>query len=84
MASNRKTAIQKRDDSIEGDEVTHRHQPVSNSLKIKLDHLKTFEALTQQQQYDYTKLSGADSTKHETLLKNGPLTSLSISYLHSL
>ena len=51
MASNRKTASQKRDDNIENDSVTHAHQPViSNSLRIKLDHLKTFDALTENQQ----------------------------------
>jgi len=50
MASNRKTALQKRDDLAESD-VTYIHQPVtSNALKIKLDHLKTFEALTANQQ----------------------------------
>ena len=50
MAS-KKPALQRRDDSIEGDEQTHRHQPaVSNSLRIKLDHLKTFEALTPNQE----------------------------------
>lgn len=49
MAS-KKPALQRRDDSIEGDEQTHRHQPaVSNALRIKLDHLKTFEALTPNQ-----------------------------------
>ena len=50
MASNRKTAIQKRED-VADDTVTYIHQPVtSNALKIKLDHLKTFEALTTNQQ----------------------------------
>jgi len=50
MASNRKTAIQKRED-VADDTVTYIHQPVTtNSLKIKLDHLKTFEALTPNQQ----------------------------------
>lgn len=51
MASNRKTAVQRRDDVIDNDSYTMSHQPVvSNSLKIKLDHLKTFEALTKNQQ----------------------------------
>lgn len=50
MAS-KKPALQRRDDSIDGDEQTHRHQPVaSNSLRIKLDHLKTFQALTPNQE----------------------------------
>lgn len=51
MATNRKSAIQKRDDSLDNDVNIHSHQPVtSNALKIKLDHLKTFEALTSNQQ----------------------------------
>ena len=50
MASNRKTPVQARNETITNDEQTHKHQPVSNALKIKLDHLKTFQALTQNQQ----------------------------------
>jgi phosphate starvation-inducible protein PhoH len=51
MATNKKNAIQKRENMVENDAVTHSHQPItSNALKIKLDHLKTFEALTQNQQ----------------------------------
>ena len=46
----KKTAAQKRDESLDNDETVYRHQPVSNALRIKLDHLKTFEALTQNQQ----------------------------------
>lgn len=45
----KKTPVQKRDDQLENDELTHRHQPTSNALKIKLDHLKTFEPLTDNQ-----------------------------------
>jgi phosphate starvation-inducible PhoH-like protein len=48
MAS-RKTPVQKRGDVISMDEYTHTHQPSSNALKIKLDHLKTFEPLTDNQ-----------------------------------
>jgi predicted ribonuclease YlaK len=49
MAS-RKTPVQKRVDVISMDEYTHAHQPTtSNALKIKLDHLKTFEPLTENQ-----------------------------------
>jgi phosphate starvation-inducible protein PhoH len=49
MAS-RKTPVQKRGDVISMDEYTHTHQPsTSNALKIKLDHLKTFEPLTENQ-----------------------------------
>lgn len=47
----KKPAIQRRADVIENDEQTHRHVPaVSNALKIKLDHLKTFQALTPNQE----------------------------------
>jgi predicted ribonuclease YlaK len=47
MASRKPT---RREDVIETDETQHRHQPVtSNALKIKLDHLKTFEPLTDNQ-----------------------------------
>ena len=49
MATKRATPVQRRDDQLENDETTHRHQPVSNALKIKLDHLKTFEPLTDNQ-----------------------------------
>jgi len=50
MAS-RKSPVQKRNDVIGMDEYTHTHQPaiVNNTLKIKLDHLKTFEPLTENQ-----------------------------------
>lgn len=47
----KKTAIQRRDDNIEGADNTLKHQPAtSNGLRIKLDHLKTFEALTENQE----------------------------------
>jgi predicted ribonuclease YlaK len=50
MAS-KKTPAQGRSEQIESDDQTHRHQPVvNNSLRIKLDHLKTFSALTKNQQ----------------------------------
>ena len=49
MAS-KKTPTQRRDEALEADDQTHRHQPaVSNALRIKLDHLKTFQALTPNQ-----------------------------------
>ena len=49
MAS-RKSPVQKRNDVINMDEYTHTHQPaINNTLKIKLDHLKTFEPLTENQ-----------------------------------
>lgn len=50
MVTKRKNAPATRDDVIEGDESKHTHQPsVSNALRIKIDHLKTFEALTENQ-----------------------------------
>ena len=51
MASNRKTPVQKREDFEDTQQHAAKHLPVvSNALKIKLDHLKTFEALTENQQ----------------------------------
>lgn len=47
----KKTTARSRAEIIENEEEKIRHQPsVSNSLKIKLDHLKTFDALTDNQQ----------------------------------
>lgn len=49
MAS-RKSPVQKRNDGNSADEYTHTHQSVTNNtLRIKLDHLKTFEPLTENQ-----------------------------------
>ena len=49
MAS-RKSPVQKRDEVISMEDYTSKHQPVTTSaLKIKLDHLKTFEPLTENQ-----------------------------------
>lgn len=45
----KKQATQKREEVIEQDDYKHQHQPVSNALKIKIDHLKTFEPLTENQ-----------------------------------
>lgn len=52
MASNNKRSpAQHKLELVEDDGHTHRHQPtVSNALKIKLDHLKTFDALTENQE----------------------------------
>jgi len=47
----KKMPARSRAEIIENEEQVTRHQPsVSNSLKIKLDHLKTFDALTNNQQ----------------------------------
>lgn len=61
MASSRKTAVQKREEALEYEESAHRHQMVvSNSLKIKLDHLKTFQALTANQQIFFDSYKRGD------------------------
>ena len=50
MASRGKSPVQKRDEVVSMDEYTTRHQASStNALKLKLDHLKTFEPLTENQ-----------------------------------
>ena len=51
MASNRKTAIARRDEIYDADEqqLQTNIKSVSNALKIKLDHLKGFEPLTDNQ-----------------------------------
>jgi predicted ribonuclease YlaK len=50
MATKR-TPVQRRDDFVENDDSNSKYLPVvTNSLKIKLDHLKTFQALTENQQ----------------------------------
>lgn len=47
----KKAGLQRREENLDNLETTQRHQPaISNSLKIKLDHLKTFEALTPNQE----------------------------------
>jgi phosphate starvation-inducible PhoH-like protein len=45
----KKTAAQRREEVIEGEDHKHQHQPVSNGLKVKLDHLRTFDPLTDNQ-----------------------------------
>lgn len=49
MASSRKISTRTREEVIEGDELKHANQPKTNGLKIKIDHLKTFEPLTENQ-----------------------------------
>jgi len=49
MAS-RKTPVQKRADNCNAEDEKYSHQPVmNNALRIKLDHLKTFDPLTENQ-----------------------------------
>lgn len=51
MASNRKTAIQRREEIYDADENISQPkvQPISNALKIKLEQLRGFEPLTENQ-----------------------------------
>ena len=50
VVTKKQTAVQKRNALAESEEYKNSHQPaVSNTLKIKLDHLKTFEPLTENQ-----------------------------------
>ena len=43
-----KKQVQPREELEQQDQHKHKHQPVvSNGLKIKLDHLKTFKPLTE-------------------------------------
>jgi predicted ribonuclease YlaK len=51
MASNRKTEIQRREEIFEADEQMNQPkiQAISNALKIKMEHLKGFEPLTENQ-----------------------------------
>lgn len=44
-----KTGIEKREEMLSYDEKSRAHQPVNNSLKLKLDHLKTITPLTENQ-----------------------------------
>jgi phosphate starvation-inducible PhoH-like protein len=55
----KKIPLQRRDESIDSDEQTHRHQPVtSNALRIKLDHMKTFSPLTENQRRFFELYTG--------------------------
>lgn len=60
MASNRKSAIQRREEILEADEATNAPnvKAISNALKIKLDHLKTFEPLTDNQRLFFDMYRG--------------------------
>lgn len=61
MATNKRTALQRREDLAINDESATRHQPaMSNTLKIKLDHLKTFTALTDNQQLFFDSYKRGD------------------------
>jgi len=60
MASNRKSALQRREEVYEADEATNQPklQPISNALKLKLDHLKSFEPLTDNQRLFFDMYNG--------------------------
>lgn len=45
----KKTATQRREEVVENEDYKYQHQPISNGLKIKLDHLRTFDPLTENQ-----------------------------------
>lgn len=57
----RKSGLQKRSDHINQTESKNKHQPVvSNALKLKLDHLKTFEPLTDNQRKFFDAYKNGD------------------------
>lgn len=58
MASSRKSALAKKDDVIEIEDFRNNH--TSNALKIKLDHLKTFQPLTETQRKFYEAYKRGD------------------------
>lgn len=50
VVTKKQTAVQKRNALAESEEYRNSHQPaVNNTLKLKLDHLRTFEPLTENQ-----------------------------------
>lgn len=54
-----KKQVQPREELEQNDPHKHKHQPVvSNGLKIKLDHLKTFEPLTENQRLFFEMYKG--------------------------
>jgi predicted ribonuclease YlaK len=53
-----KKQVQPREELEQNDPHKHKHQPVSNGLKIKLDHLKTFEPLTENQKLFFDMYRG--------------------------
>jgi predicted ribonuclease YlaK len=59
MASARKSALARREEIIEADQYSaEKIQPISNALKIKLDHLKSFEPLTDNQRLFFDMYRG--------------------------
>ena len=55
-----KKSVQAREELEQKDPQKHRHQPASNGLKLKLDHLKTFEPLTENQKYFFDAYKQGD------------------------
>lgn len=60
MASNKRmSAVQRREEQVENEHHLLTHQPkVQNALKIKIDHLKTFSALTDNQEKFFEMYKG--------------------------
>ena len=59
MAVGKKTSAARKLELVETDDHKHQHQPVtSNGLRIKLDHLKTFEPLTENQSLFFDMYKG--------------------------
>lgn len=60
-AERKQSAVQRRGEMMEAEETKTKHQPaVSNALKIKLDHLKTFDPLTENQNKFFEAYNGGD------------------------
>lgn len=60
-AEHKPNAMQRRQEVMESEERKHQHQlPTSNALKIKLDHLKTFEPLTETQRLVFNAYKEGD------------------------
>ena len=59
MASNRKTALARKEEIHEADEIiSDKTQTISNALKIKIDHLRGFEPLTDNQRLFFDMYRG--------------------------
>jgi len=56
----KKTSAKYAQDVNEEDDHKTKHQPINNSLKLKLDHLKTFDPLTENQQKFFTAYKQGD------------------------
>jgi phosphate starvation-inducible protein PhoH len=59
-AENKYNGLNKRADALENDERKHQHQVGTNALKLKLDHLKTFDPLTPNQEAFFKAYKAGD------------------------